>query len=310
MSEPRVAVIVLNYNGKDVTLETLASLVELDYPSYDVVVVDNGSTDGSFDTVAAAYPSVIQLRVEDNQGISYGLNHGIAYALEREYAYFLVCNNDIEVAPDALAHMVRAMEADATLGCVGPKTFYHGDRTRLWSTGGILRFQESVTRERGMNELDHGQYDQDGEVDYVNGCAMLKRREAVEAAGLWDPTYYLGIEDADWCMRMKQHGYRCYYVHQALVWHMVSASIGVYKPGRTFHTGRSQAIFVRKYARPWQWLSFLAFYAASVPVAYVREWVKERNQAAALAKLRGVMKGLRVPLAAPPTADWRPLRRS
>ncbi len=306
MSEPRVAVIVLNYNGKDVTLLTLSSLVEMDYPAYDVVVVDNGSSDGSFEAVAEAYPDVLQLRVKDNQGISYGLNHGISYALERDYAYLLVCNNDIEVAPDALSIMVQAMEEDPSVGCVGAKTFYHGDRERLWSAGGVLRFLESVTRERGMNELDRGQYDRDGEVDYVNGCAMLKRREAVEATGLWDPTYYLGIEDADWCVRMKRHGYRCHYAHRARVWHMVSASIGVYKPGRTFHTGRSQAIFVRKYARPWQWLGFLAVYTASVPVAYVRELFKGGNPAAAISKLRGVLEGLRVPLEPPPSADWRP----
>jgi len=305
MSAPRVAVIVLNYNGKDVTLLTLSSLVETDYPAYDVVVVDNGSTDGSFEVIAEAYPGVVQLRVEENRGISYGLNHGIAYALDHGYAYLLVCNNDIEVAPDALRVMVEAMEEDPGIGCVGPKTYYHGDRERLWSAGGVLRFLESVTRERGMNELDRGQYDRDGEVDYVNGCAMLKRREAVEATGLWDPTYYPGIEDADWCVRMKRHGYRCHYVHRARVWHMVSASIGVYKPGRTFHTGRSQAIFVRRYARPWQWLSFLAAYTASVPVAWVRELLKG-NQAAAASKLRGVLAGMRVPLPAPPSAGWRP----
>jgi GT2 family glycosyltransferase len=295
LKTPRVAVIVLNYNGKDVTLETLSSLTALDYDAAEVVVVDNGSTDGSFDAIATAYPDLVQLRVEDNRGISWGLNAGIRWALERGFPYLLVCNNDIEMAPDALGEMVRVMEEDATVGCVGPKTYYHGDRERLWAAGGVLRFKESVTRERGMNEIDRGQYDEDGEVDYVNGCAMLKRREAVLAAGLWDPNYYLGVEDADWCVRMKRHGYRCWYAHKAVVWHMVSASIGVYKPGRTFHTGRSQAIFVRKNATPWQWLTFLAFYAASIPVAWVRELLKG-NQAAVVAKLRGVVAGMKVAL--------------
>lgn len=298
---PRVAVVVLNYNGKDVTLETLASLTRLEEVDYDVVVVDNGSTDGSSDAVAAAYPDVIQLRVEENHGISWGLNVGLRWALERDYAYVLACNNDIEAAPDCLAEMVRVAEADETIGAVGPKTYYHGDRERLWSAGGVLRFRESVTRERGMNDLDRGQYERDEEVDYVNGCAMLMRCEALEAAGLWDPIYYLGVEDADWCVRAKRAGFRCVYAHQARLWHMVSASIGVYKPGRTFHTGRSQAIFVRKYARPWQWLSFLAFYLASVPVAFLRELPKG-NQGAAISKFRGVLKGLRVPLEPTPEA--------
>ena len=292
---PRVAGVVLNYNGKDVTLETLESLVQVRYPAFDLVVVDNGSTDGSFEAVAEAYPEIVQLRVEDNRGISWGLNHGLRWALERHYEYVLAMNNDIEMDPECVTWMVGAMERDPTLGCVGPKTFYHGDRERLWAAGGILRFKESVTRERGMNELDHGQYDQDGEADYINGCAVLMRREALESAGLWDPNYYLGVEDADWCMRAKKKEWRCWYAHRAVVWHMVSASIGVYKPGRTFHTGRSTGIFLRKYAGPLDWLSFWMFYLASFPIAFVRELFKG-NQAAVLSKFRGLLQGLRLPL--------------
>ncbi|HEX9730564.1 MAG TPA: glycosyltransferase family 2 protein [Thermoanaerobaculia bacterium] len=295
MSAPRVAVVVLNYNGKDVTLKTLASLVELRYPAYDVIVVDNGSTDGSYAAVAAAFPALTQLRVEENRGISHGLNHGLRHALEHGYDHVLACNNDVEADPDMLGELVRAIESDPSIGCVGPKTYYYADRERLWSAGGVLRFKESVTRERGMGEIDRGQYDRDGEVDYVNGCAILMRRSALVAAGLWDPAYYLGVEDADWCVRARRQGFRCRYAHRARLWHMVSHSIGVYKPGRTFHTGRSTAIFLRKYARPWQWLSFALFYAASVPVAFLRE-LPRGNQAAAITKLKGVWEGLRVPL--------------
>lgn len=301
MREPRVAVVVLNYNGKDVTLATLASLTELRYPAYDVIVVDNGSTDGSSAAVAAAFPDLTQLRVEDNRGISHGLNHGLRWALDRGYDHVLACNNDIEADPGLLGELVRAIESDPSIGCVGPKTYYHGDRERLWSAGGVLRFKESVTRERGMGEIDRGQYDRDGEVDYVNGCAILMRRAALAAAGLWDPAYYLGVEDADWCVRARRHGFRCWYAHRARLWHRVSHSIGVYKPGRTFHTGRSTAIFLRKYARPWQWLSFALFYTASVPVAFLRELPKG-NQAAAITKLKGVWEGLRVPLELPHAA--------
>ena len=107
-----------------------------------------------------------------------------------------------------LSELVRVAESDPSIGCVGPKTYYWADRQRLWSAGGIIRFSESVTRERGMRELDRGQYDRDREVPYVNGCAMLVRRRAHEETGLWDPLYYVGIEDADWCMRMKRQGYR------------------------------------------------------------------------------------------------------
>lgn len=299
--EPRVAAVVLNYNGKDDTLATLESLAGSTYPAVDLVVVDNGSSDGSWDAVAATHPEMTQLAVEVNQGISHGLNQGIAWAIEHGHDYVLVLNNDIEVDPGMIGEMVRLAETDPSIGCVGPKSYYYWERETIWSAGGILRFRESVTRERGEGEVDRGQYDRDEEVDYVNGCAMLIRRQAVLDAGLWDPSYLICVEDADFCVRVKRAGYRCFYAHRAVLWHKVSASVGGYKAGRTFHTGRSSALFARKHASLGQRLRFLAWSAVALPAAFLRE-LPRGNQAAAVAKAKGVLAGLRAPLTPAPRA--------
>ena len=299
MSVPSVACIVLNYNGRELTLDTVASLLAMDYPRTRVVVVDNGSTDGSHEAVQAAHPEVVALRVEENRGIAHGLNLGITWALERDFDYLLLLNNDIEADPAMLGELVRVAEADPTIGCVGPKTYYWADRRRLWSAGGIIRFRESVTRERGMGQLDRGQYDRDREVPYVNGCAMLVRRKAQLETGLWDPLYYVGIEDADWCMRMRRLGYRAYYAHRALLWHRVSPTLGGYKASRTRQTGRGSALFVRRFASPWQKATFFLFHALAIPAAFLRE-LPRGNQAAAVAKLKGVLEGWREELPPPP----------
>lgn len=298
---PRVAAVVLNFNGKEITLQTLDSLLAMDYPACDLLVVDNGSSDGSQEAIAERFPEVAQVRVEENRGISYGMNHGLRWVLERGYDYALLLNNDIEVDPAMLGEMVTVAEGDPSIGCVGPKAYYYWDRERIWSAGGRLPYRNSVTRERGDGEIDRGQYDHDQEVDYVNGCAMLVRRAALEAAGLWDPTYYICAEDADFCVRVKRQGYRCYYAHRARLWHMISHSTGGYKAGRTFHTGRSSAIFVRRHANLVQRLSFLAWSAVAFPAAWLRE-LPRGNQGAAWAKLKGIVAGLRQPLAPPPAA--------
>lgn len=298
-ADKRVAAIVLNYDGKDLTLQALASLQGLTYPHCDLVVVDNGSTDGSDEAVARAFPDVHRVRTEVNLGPAGGYNLGMSWAMERGYDYLLILNNDIEVHPEMLTELVRVAEGDSSIGCVGPKTFYFSDRTRLASAGGIIRFKESVTRERGQGERDRGRYDRDEEVSYVNGCGMLIRREAIEAAGLWDPVFFLSVEDADWCMRARRHGFRCWYAHRAILYHMVSDTTGVYTPKKTFQTGRSSAIFVRRYASPWQWVTFLAAMAAALPIAWLRE-LRRGNQAAAVAKARGVLAGLRAPNPPPP----------
>ncbi|MBZ0112778.1 MAG: glycosyltransferase family 2 protein [Thermoanaerobaculia bacterium] len=305
MSKPRVAALILNYNGREVTLQALGSLAQSDYPALDLVVIDNGSTDGSSAAVKEAFPQVTVLRIEENHGPANGCNTGMRWALERGYDYQLILNNDIEVAADFVSQMVAVAESDPSIGCVGPKGYYYWDRERIWSAGGILRFKESVTKERGEGEIDRGQYDRDEEVDYVNGCAMLVRRQAIEAAGFWDPIYFLSVEDGDFCMRVKRKGYRCFYAHRAKLWHMVSQSTGGYKPGKTFQTGRSSAIFVRRYANPWQWCTALLFIAAALPAAFLRE-LPRGNTAAVIAKARGFWAGFRVPMTPPPLVTGLP----
>lgn len=297
---PSVAALVLNYNGPDVTLLSLASLVQLEYPEVELIVVDNGSTDDSVQRLRAAHPRIRQLRVRTNRGISWGLDHGLQVALDEGFEYALVMNNDIEVDPSMVHEMVAVAEADPEVGCVGTKSYYHSDRERIWSAGGRLRFREAITTERGQGEIDVGQYDRTQEVDYVNGVAMLIRRRVLQDIGFWDPVYYLGVEDADFCVRAKRAGYRCVYAHQARLWHMISASIGVYKPFRTFHTGRSTAIFLRKYASLPQWASSLSWFLASLPFAMLRE-MRRGNQAAVISKARGFAAGLRADLPPLPT---------
>src|SRR5690349_7764477 len=165
---PRVAAVVVNYNGKEVTLQAVQSLRQMTYPAFDLVVLDNASTDGSPEAIAAAFPDLRQIRVEVNRGSSSGYAAGFRWAFENGYDYVLLLNNDIEVQPDLLDRLVEVAESDPKIGCVGPKCYFHGDRQRLWSAGGTLRFRESITTERGYGEIDRGQYDEDSQVDYIN----------------------------------------------------------------------------------------------------------------------------------------------
>lgn len=306
-SVPRVAALVLSYQGRDVTLQALESLTRQDGPERggprcDVVVIDNGSTDGTAEAVAAAYPEVTVLCAGENRGPARGVNLGLAWAREHGHDYALVLNNDIEADPGLIAALVAAAEADPRAGCVGPKAFYYWERERIWSAGGKLRFREAVTAEVGEGEVDRGQWDRDREVGYVNGCAMLIRRAALEAAGPWDPLYFLGVEDADFCLRVRRAGYRCLYAHRARLWHMVARTAGGYKPARTFHTGRNTALFVRRWGSPLQKLASALAALAALPVALLRE-LPRKNAAAVTAKARGFWTGLREPLPPPPRWD-------
>ncbi|MDX1630324.1 MAG: glycosyltransferase family 2 protein [Thermoanaerobaculia bacterium] len=301
MSSPSVAAIVLSYDGRDVTLQALESLTALAHEPLQLVVVDNGSVDGTREAVEAGFPGVVVVRSEENLGPAGGVNLGLRWALVRGFDYYLVLNNDIEVAPDMVGEMLIVAERDPEIGIVGPKAYYYEDRNRIWAAGDLIQFRESVTKPRGHREIDRGQYDRTEEVPYVNGCAMLIHRRVLEDVGLWDPIYFLSVEDADFCMRAKRAGYSCWYAPRARLWHMVSVTAGGYRPGRTYHTGRSTALFLRRYATLWQWVTATAFTLAALPVAFLRE-LPRGNQRAVIAKARGFRDGLREPMTAPPTA--------
>lgn len=299
-STPSVAAIVLNYNGREVTLQALASLTAVDYRPFAIVVVDNGSTDGSYEAVAARFPQVTQVRTEVNLGPAGGANLGIRRALDRGHDYLLILNNDIEVAPDLVTEMVRVAESDPAIGVVGPKAYFYWDRDRIWTAGGRIVFREAVTKERGTGELDRGQYDRDEETGYVNGCAQLVKRAVFEEVGLWDPIYRLSFEDADFCLRARRAGWRSWYAHRARLWHLVSVSTGPYRAPKTYQTARSTAIFIRRYAGPWRWVTSVAMILVSLPAAFCRELLRG-NAAAVRAKARGFFDGFfRTALTPPP----------
>jgi GT2 family glycosyltransferase len=94
MTNPRVAALVLNYNGRDITLQSLASLERMTYPSFDLIHIDNGSSDGSSEAVSEKHPRVIQIRVEENTGAANGMNVGLLHACREKYDYILALNND------------------------------------------------------------------------------------------------------------------------------------------------------------------------------------------------------------------------
>jgi GT2 family glycosyltransferase len=226
----------------------------------------------------------------------------VRIGLAEGHDYIATMNNDIEVAPTMFSELVRLAETRPEAGCVGPKCYYYfGDRNRIWSAGGIVRFREAVTRERGMGRRDRGQYDRDQRVGYLNGACLMIRRQVFLDVGLWDPVYHVSVEDADFCARAVRAGWECWYAPRARLWHMVSPTTGGYVAARTFRTGRSTAIFVRKYAGPLGWASWLVASAAALPVALLRE-LPRRNAGAVFAKYRGFLSGLRAPLPPPPRA--------
>ena len=247
---PSVAVVLVNWNNRQDTLDCLESLKGLDYPNFAVILVDNGSTDGSLD-ILRARPEVDLIENGENLGIARANNVGIARARERGLECVMLLNNDTEVAPDMLTRLVDVLEGDPRVGVVGPKMYYHSEPDVIWFGGGRVMPWKGDTAHLCYGEKDHGQCDQEGETDYITSCCLLTRMRLFDELGGIDPYYFIYFDETDFCLRAARAGYRVVYVPRARLWHKVSRSMGGAESARYWHHYmRSRVYFVNKFF-PW-----------------------------------------------------------
>jgi GT2 family glycosyltransferase len=291
---PKVAILILNWNDRRNTLETLESVRGLQYENYEVFLVDNGSIDGSLEAIARAFPEVHLLPSPVNLGAFEGRNLGLQAILPRsDVDYVLFLDNDVTVEPRLLDKLVEAAEAQADLGIVGAIVYYHSDPRRIWSAGSEFIFREVATRLRLTNHLVT---QEPGEgIEYVgslSSCCMLVKRRVFETIGCFHPQYFMVCGDSEFCYRAAKRGFARAVVTHAKMWHKVSASTGGgYTPARAYYRGRSTILFLKEHGRPWNWITAITFMTLSLPVAYLRER-RRGNQRAVVMKLRGYLDGL------------------
>ncbi len=223
---PLVFVLILNWNGRDDTIECLRSVFAVDYPNARVVVIDNASTDGSVTAIRAQFPTVHIIENPNNLRFAGGNNVGIEYALREGAEYILLLNNDTTVDQRFLSELVSMFRDSRSAGMAGPKILYYHRPEQIWYAGGIIEWWKGWISHRGIREIDRGQYDQPAETDYLTGCCLLVRRQVVEQIGLLDERYSMYGEDVDWCVRTRRAGFSLHYIPAARIWHKVSVSSG------------------------------------------------------------------------------------
>lgn len=227
MTVPKVSIIVLNWNGRDDTLECLESLRALDYPRREVVVVDNGSEDGSVSSIGAAFPEAKLIETGKNLGYAGGNNAGLEYVLRGDAEFVLLLNNDTKVDPKIVSELVAASRSRPDAAFFSPKIYIYSEPTRIWFAGG--RWMEAKARffhlGQGIEDTD-GQFATVKDIDYVCGCALFARTSVIRQIGLLDERFFLVFEDVDWCYRARAAGFKLIFVPQAVLWHKASKSFG------------------------------------------------------------------------------------
>lgn len=240
-TEPFVVIVVLNWQQAQLTTECVKSLLALEYSNFQILIVDNGSQDGSTAVLQGLLSSRVSLVcLDQNLGYAGGNNAGIRYALEHNADYVLVLNNDTIVSPGLLTTLTRAAASDRSVAAVTPKIRYMHKPNHIWAAGGEINWWLGRARSRGRNQLDRGQFDQSADLDYATGCCILFRKSALNEIGLFNEDYFAYFEDTEWCLRAKRGGYCIRYQPDALMWHWAGASSktnqGKINTGRTTPT--------------------------------------------------------------------------
>ena len=235
--------IVLNYNGRDFVLEAVQSLLDQDLPDVEVIVVDNGSADGSDADIERRFGARVRLiRAGRNLGFGAGNNLGIREARGR---HILLLNNDAVAAPSLVREMVKAAEADASIGMVAARVLDYARRDVL-DTAGHLLYPDGLNRGRGRLEEDRGQYDTCSTALFPSGAAALYTRRMLDDVGLFDESFFLYGDDAELGLRGRVAGWGCAYAPQAVAYHRYSRSAGAYSTLKAFYVERNRVLVLCK----------------------------------------------------------------
>jgi GT2 family glycosyltransferase len=309
----RSAAVIPNWNGRRWLPGCLASLAAQTRPFDRIVVVDNGSTDGSLDLLRGDHPEVTVVALGDNTGFAHAANRGIE-AVADAGAVALV-NTDVELAPDWHERTLAALERDERTASVACKMVDLADPDQLYDAGDFLR-RDGVAEQRGRFEPDHGRFDQPGSAFSACAGAALYRRAAVLEVGCFDERYFAYLEDVELGLRLRLAGYSCAY-EPAVARHAGSGSAAALDAGGPLGWVERNTLLMAARHFPPSWLPQLAYRQLGWAWHALRERrlrAHLRGAAAALPLLPAMLRERR---AAPPTpvsvdeaVPRRPIRRT
>jgi GT2 family glycosyltransferase len=291
-ASPLVVAVVVNWNRGEDTLECLRSLEQQSYPRMGIIVVDNGSEDGSPESIHRNFPGVELIRLNHNTGFAGGFNQGIERALSQGGDYVLILNND--TVSDRL--MVEKLMGDIRpgTGVAFPKIYYYDDPRRIWSVGARRQFLTLEMTDKATGQLDQGQWDKVQERDYGTGCALLVPREVFAKIGLFDERYFAYYEDLDFSFRVKEAGFRMILVPEARLWHKVAqTSGGLDNPLERYLMAKGSVLFFGRHGRGWRRLFIIPYRLGSAVKTTFRLLLRRKYKSVS-AYWKGLSEGLKL----------------
>lgn len=293
-----VAIIIVHWNGIELTKACLRSLQKISYPNYRIFLVDNGSSDRDGIGLQREFPEIELILSEKNLGFTGGNNLGMVRALEQGFDFVLLLNNDTEVEADFLDKLVGSFAQRPKLGMVQALIFFNADRESVWSAGGsfvdALGISKTIGYGKRKTELNLAKNLQ---LDWATGCCMLIRAEALREVGLLRDVFFAYFEDVDISLRIREKGWKIGLVPDAIIYHAVASSSksksseGTLSPTVIYLTARNQLFQIKLHVHGFlRKLSAFSYHGAKFSAWFVYFCLRARIQKAK-ALLRGLNDG-------------------
>jgi GT2 family glycosyltransferase len=282
-----VYAVTVNWNRSSDTLDCLASLSHSTYNNLRILVVDNGSTDGSPELISSEFPMIEQIHNTENLGFARGYNLGMKHALNAGADFIFIINNDATVAPETISNLIQY--SGPKTGIIAPLINYADHPNLIWSSGGLTNSWNLEKHDPYYEITDQGNWEPVLTRDFVTGCAMLFPKNTLSQVGYFDENFHLYYEDMDLCFRVRKAGLDIIVVPKAKAWHKVATSSGgIDTPNERYWMGRSSVRFFRKHAQPLQKPVIIFWRTISALITSFRLLTKNRSTA-----LKAYWAGLR-----------------
>ncbi len=284
-----LSIIIVNYNGWEYLRKCLESIrAQTIFNKIETIVVDNGSTDGSYEKIKKEFPEVNLIRSEKNLGFGGGNNLGIEVAKGSLIGFV---NNDTVLDNRWAETMVSAAEtAPEEFGMFTSKILLM-DSSNLIDNTGLLLYPDGIARGRGRLEKDEGQYNRLEEVFLPSGCACVFKREVLEEVGPFDEDFFLYLEDVDLGLRARLAGWRCLYVPDAMLYHHYSATASAYSPLKAYYVERNRIFILTKYY-PFKWIFNSFFYSFKRYLYHFLGIFTNKGAGAKMASSAGILRSV------------------
>lgn len=292
---PTIYTIILNFNGYEDTSNCISSLQLISYLNYQIIVVDNDSSDNSLQLLIKKFPDIVFLKTENNKGYAGGMNIGVKYALGNNAEYILLSNNDIVFEENFLSQLVDTFQNNQNIGIVSPKVLYMHNKDLIYCAGGEFKYYLccGVNRFQGKPDSDFGNKAEI--ITHAEGSCLLVKAEVFQKVGLLNEKYFMYFEDVEFSQRVRKQ-FKIFYNSQSKVYHKAGAGLSWsnYTPLYYYYFTRNRQLFFSSYNISLKLYSVIFTFSNSIAKTFILLWsfcISKRSKRNQLLSIKNLWQG-------------------